>query len=185
MNSEPLDQNLKILERLEENFKNLKFIQKIYQKLGGIVENNKKLHRKSSFYDYLKFTFCVTAGSTVRKIIKETRGSDSIQKLIKEIIKSSNKPNPTENLEKDFKRLNEIAESVIAYTDKHWAHLDPTPPEKLVLIGDIYKSIDEIEKLLKKIIEEIRGESRAHFDVELDDWEYLFTFPWIDTNALR
>ncbi len=88
-------------------------------------------------------------------------------------------PATNEELQSEIDRLDELAETVIHYTNKQVAHLDPKGLERIPTFGDLDKSLDQLFEILRQSALMIKGSSLEMEIVEATAWEEILHHPWI------
>lgn len=82
-------------------------------------------------------------------------------------------------LSPDLDRLRSVVEPVKDFADKHVAHLDYTPVEKMPTFNELDETIDTLGELFSKYYLVLSGSSKGVSASIIDDWLAAFRVAWI------
>jgi hypothetical protein len=83
-----------------------------------------------------------------------------------------------EALAVDLERLRSVVDPVKDFADKHVAHLDYTPVEKMPTFDELDQAIDSFGVLFSKYYLVLTGSSKGVSATIVDDWLAPFRVPW-------
>jgi len=176
------------LQKIGNDISALLAVKYIDDELRKMVESNRKINVKNTFYTYCNRGFISDVVMGIRRQVKFDKKSISLVRFLRKMQSNrklfAENPISYKDIQDDIDELKEKSEYLEKFADKHLAHLDKRALNNEVLVdfGEIREVLDLFVNKLNKYVQIVflnNGLPKGPYIDDADTWKDIFKTPWI------